>query len=192
MSDYYLTDIDLFRDPPAVWFYQGQVADGVASESALSLAAMYSRDRCRTPMQWSNSANAGFSPEGVNPWLPLNPNYALGVNVDDQQSDPESMLNFYKRMLRVRKQMPALISGDYIPLHETSDEYFAFLRQTPDQTCLVVLNLSDKTHKLKFDLTSRDARCLFSTHGLEGRTVSLEALKIAPFDIFVGELRSAA
>ena len=60
------------------------------------------------------------------------------------------------------------------------------------QTCLVVLNLSDKTHNLKFDLPSRDARCLFSTHMLEGETVSLEELKIAPFEIFVGELRSAA
>ena len=56
MSDYYLTDINLFRDPPAVWFYNGQVADGIASDEALALAADIRRDRCRTPMQWSNSA----------------------------------------------------------------------------------------------------------------------------------------
>ena len=60
-------------------------------------------------MQWSNAANAGFSPEGVSTWLPFNPNYAQGINVADQQNDPESMLNFYKRMLRLRKQTPALI-----------------------------------------------------------------------------------
>jgi alpha-glucosidase len=194
MSDYRLTDISLFRDPPAVWFYNGQVADGMVPEEVLALAADYSRDRCRTPMQWNQAVNAGFSLESVSTWLPTNPNYAQGVNVADQQNDPESMLNFYKRMLRLRKRTPALIEGGYIPLHETAEDYFAFLRQSQytGQTCLVVLNLSDKTHNLKFDLTARDARCLFSTHMLEGEIVSLEALKIIPFEIFVGELRSAA
>lgn len=192
MSDYQLDDIDLFRDPPAVWFYQGQVSDGILSSEALALAAGYTRDRCRTPMQWSRAVNAGFSPEGVQTWLPINPNYTQGVNVANQQNDPDSMLNFYKRMLHFRKQTPALIDGDYTPFHETSEDYFAFLRssQNPEQTCLVVLNLSDKSHNLKFDLASQDARCLFSTHTLEGETVSLEALKIAPYEIFIGELNS--
>jgi len=190
MSDYQLTDIGLFRDPPAVWFHDGQVADGVLPDEALELAAGYTRDRCRTPMQWNSAANAGFSPEGVRTWLPINPNYAAGVNVDDQQYNPESMLSFYKRMLRVRKQTPALINGAYTPLHETAQDYFAFLRQNAEQTCLVILNLSNKSHDLKFDLTSRDARCLFSTHMPEGQTVTLEALKIVPFEIFVGELIS--
>jgi alpha-glucosidase len=192
MSDYRLTEISLFRDPPAVWFYNGQIADGMVPDEVLALAADYSRDRCRTPMQWSHAVNAGFSPEGVSTWLPINPNYVQGVNVADQQNDLDSMLNFYKRMLRLRKQIPALVVGDYMPLHETAENYFAFLRQSKDigQTCLVVLNLSDKIHNLKFDLSSRDARCLFSIHMHAGETVSLEALKIAPYEIFIGELIS--
>jgi len=190
MSDYYLTDIDLFRDPPAVWFYHGAVADGMAPDEALTLAAKYSRDRCRTPMQWSNTVNAGFSPDGVQTWLLVNPNYAQGVNVDDQQYNPESLLSFYKRMLNLRRQTPAIKDGDYTPIHETAENYFAFLRHSPDgeQTCLIVLNLSDKDHNLKFDLPSRNARCLFSNHILEGEKVSLEELKLAPFEIFIGEL----
>jgi alpha-glucosidase len=192
MSDYRLPDISLFCDPPAVWFYNAIVADGMPPDEALVLAADLSRDRCRTPMQWSHAANADFSPEGVTTWLPTNPNYAQGINVTDQRDDPESMLNFYKRMLRLRKQTPALVEGDYTPLHETAQDYFAFLRQSQDagQTCLVVLNLSDKTHNLKLDLTSRNVRCLFSKHMLEAEIVSLEELKITPFDIFVGELIS--
>jgi len=191
MSDYYLTDINLFRDPPAVWFYYGQVADGLPPREALELAAIYSRDRCRTPMQWSNTPNAGFSPDDVQTWLPVNPNYAQGINVDDQQYNPESMLGFYKRMLSLRKQTPALIDGDYTPLHETAEDYFAFTRQSQKsgQTCLVILNLSDKDHNLKLDdLPSRQARCIFSNHKLEDEKVSLEELKIAPFEIFIGEL----
>jgi alpha-glucosidase len=192
MSDYQLDDIDLFRDPPAVWFYQGHVSDGILPNEALALAAGYTRDRCRTPMQWSRAVNAGFSPEGVQTWLPINPSYAQGVNVADQQDDPESMLNFYKRMLHFRKQTPALIDGDYTTLHETSEDYFAFLRsgQNPEQTCMVILNLSDKSHTLKFDLASQDVRCLFSTHTIEAEPVSLEALKIAPYEVFIGELNS--
>jgi alpha-glucosidase len=190
MSDYYLTDITLFRDPPAVWFYNGQVADGMSPDEALNLAAVYSRDRCRTPMQWSSAVNAGFSSDGVRTWLPVNPNYSQGVNVDDQQYNPESMLNFYKRLLHLRRQTPALKDGDYTPLHESAQDYFAFTRHSQDggQTCLVVLNLSDKEHKLNFDLSSHEARCLFSNHILEGETVSLEELRIAPFEVFIGEL----
>jgi len=190
MSDYYLDDISLFRDPPAVWFYNGQVADGTAPDEALKLAAVYSRDRCRTPMQWSNTVNAGFSADGVRTWLPVNPNYAQGVNVDDQQYNPESLLNFYKRLIHLRKKTAPLQEGDYTPLHETSEDYFAFTRRSQDggQTCLVVLNLSDKNHTLKFDLSSRNACCLFSNHILEDETVSLEELKIAPFEVFIGEI----
>jgi alpha-glucosidase len=192
MSDYRLTDIDLFRDPPAVWFYNAIVADDTSPEEALILAADASRDRCRTPMQWSTAPNAGFSPEGVATWLPLNPNHAKGINVDEQQNDPESMLNFYKRLLRVRKQTPALIDGDYTPLHVSAEDYFAFLRQSQEtgQTCLVVLNLSEKSDTLKFELPSQNVRCLFSTHTPEGESLSGEALKIAPFEIFIGELTS--
>ena len=190
MSDYYLTDINLFRDPPAVWFYHARVADGIAPDEALQLAAQYNRDRCRTPMQWSNSANAGFSPDRVQTWLPVNPNYAQGVNVDDQQYNPESLLSFYKGLLRIRRQTPALKDGDYAPLHETAEEYYAFLRRSHNsrQTCLVILNFSDKDQNLKFDLPLRQARCLFSNHRLENETVSLEELKVAPFEIFIGEI----
>ena len=192
MSDYYLTDIGQFRDPPAVWFYNARVADGMSEEEALELAALYSRDRCRTPMQWSNSVNAGFSPEGVQTWLPVNPNYAQGVNVDDQRYNPDSLQSFYKQLIRVRKQTPALKDGDYTPLHETAEDYFAFLRHSQDdkQTCLVVLNLSDKNLNVKFDLPSREARCLVSNHVLEGDQISLDELKLAPFEIFIGEIIS--
>jgi alpha-glucosidase len=192
MSDYRLPDIDLFRDPPAVWFYNAIVADGTSPDEALILAADASRDRCRTPMQRSRAANAGFSPQGVATWLPINPNFAQGINVAEQQENPDSMLSFYKRLLRLRKKTPALIDGDYTPVHESAEEYFAFLRrdQETGQTCLVILNLSENAQNLKFDLDGQDARCLFSTHSPAGDKVSLGALKIAPFEIFIGELTS--
>jgi alpha-glucosidase len=192
MSDYRLVDIELFRDPPAVWFYNAVIADGTSPEEALILAADASRDRCRTPMQWSNATNAGFSPQTVTTWLPLNPNYAHGINVADQQNDPDSMLSFYKRLLHLRRQTRALIDGDYTPLNVSAEDYFAFLRRSPEtgQTCLVVLNLSEKSDTLKFDLPAQNLRCLFSTHTPAGESVSGKALPIEPFEIFIGELTS--
>jgi alpha-glucosidase len=191
MTDYYLNQIELFRDPPAVWYYEARLADGISPAEALEIAGSYSRDRCRTPMQWSQAVNAGFSPEGVRTWLPVNPNYAEGINVADQQNDPDSMLNFYKRMLQVRQKSPALTAGDYLPLHESSKDYFTFLRRSSEQTCLVILNLSDQSHILEFDLDSQRLQPLFSsTHPSEGETISTKAVEIAPFEIFIGELIS--
>jgi alpha-glucosidase len=194
MSNYRVPDINQFRDPPAVWFYNHEIKDGTPHEKAIILAADYSRDRCRTPLQWDASANAGFSPESVQTWLPLNPNYKQGINVADQKNDPTSMLNFYKNMLRIRKQTPALVDGDYQPLHETARDYFAFLRQSQDkkQTCLVIINLSDKAQTPNFEMVnfSPTVRCLFSTHKLktEDVSLSLKQLDLAPFEVFIGEI----
>ncbi len=193
MSDYRLTDISLFRDPPAVWFYKHELEEGTPVEQAVELAADYSRDRCRTPMQWDDSPNAGFSPAGVTTWLPLNPNYKQGVNVAGQQSDPGSMLNHYKRLLRLRRQTPALIDGDYIAVNENAEDYLAFLRRSANgqQTCLVILNLSAQVQQADFDLKGyTQARCLFSTHKPENGALHLNGLQLAPFEVLVTELIS--
>ena len=194
MSDYHLTDIRHFVDPPSVMYYHQEIANGVPPEEALRRAAKDTRDRCRTPFQWDATPNAGFSPEGVRTWLPVNPNFADGVTVADQQNDPSSMLNFYKDMLCTRKESPALISGDYQALHETSNEYLAFLRRSdsPQQTCLVALNLSDQTHQIDFELPASHARCIFSTQKPKNALLSLNDLEMTPFEILIAELHSAA
>jgi alpha-glucosidase len=200
MTDLALHDISQFRDLLGVWIYHA-LLDEVKLPAAVALgrAAEVTRDKCRTPMQWANAPNAGFSPAGVQTWLPVNPNYAQGVNVADQANDPGSLLNFYKRLLRLRKQTPALIAGDYTPLHEAAEDYFAFLRHSEDhgQTCLVVLNLSDRSHTLSlqselqakgFDLKSTRSRCLFSTSRRAGSTDGLAELKVTPFEVYIGEV----
>ncbi len=191
MTDLMLDDPSLFRDNLSVWAYHAAVNDyGMAPAQALPMAAEYGRDKCRTPMQWANAPNAGFSPAGVTPWLPVNPNWAQGVNVAEQSDDPHSLLNFYRQMLRLRKQTPALIAGDYVPLHERARQYFAFLRRskTDKQTCLVTLNMSDRSRVLSFDLRPRRVRCLFSTHHQAGEACDLSRLTVAPFEVYIGEL----
>lgn len=194
MTDLYLDDVSLFRDNLGVWLYQLLTQQlGMSHEEAIYRAAEFGRDKCRTPMQWANAPNAGFSPEGVTTWLPVNPNYREGVNVADQEADPGSLLNFYRRMLRLRRQTPALIAGDYRPLDEEAQDYLAFLREDSEsgQRCLVVLNFSDRTHTLSLDVGASRCRTLFSSRDAVPAVTDPRALEIAPFEIYIGELEAA-
>jgi alpha-glucosidase len=152
-------------------------------------------------MQWSNAPNAGFSLAHVQPWLPVNPNYAQGVNVAEQWADPGSLLHFYRRLLHTRRATPALVAGDYQPLQEDAADYLAFLRHSEagGQTCLVVLNWSDRTQRLNTGLqlpvTSHRcgaevcrARLLFSSHQRASEIEPLGELVIAPYEVYVAEL----
>jgi alpha-glucosidase len=187
MSDYLLTDITQFRDGMAVNVYRMATNLGISAEEALRQAAMISRDRARTPMQWANAPNAGFSPEGATTWLPVNPNYAQGVTVADQQND-ESLLGFYRRLLALRRATPALVEGEYDDQHEYAQEYFAFLRTTGDQTALVVLNLSEQARTIGFYYEQPRVRLLLSSHSRAAEIESLAHLELAPFEVFIGEL----
>jgi alpha-glucosidase len=190
MSDYMLEDIELFRDNLGVWIYRMVTQDfDMPRDAALKMVQNITRDKCRTPNQWKNAPNAGFCPEGVTPWLPVNPNYAEGVNVADQQGDPASMLNFYKRMLAVRKDTPALIAGDYQALHPEAKEYFAFLRTTPQQTCLVVLNYTAESQMITFDSLASMAKLVYR-NTKQSPMVDLANLQVAPFEILIAELKN--
>jgi alpha-glucosidase len=188
MTNLLLTELSQFRDNVSVNTYNQLVTlAGIPPEQAVGLAAEFGRDKARTPMQWTNAANGGFSPAGVETWLPVNPNYAEGVNVTDQESDPDSLLNFYRRMLHMRRETPALFAGDYQPLHEDIEDYLAFLRSTGQQSCLVVLNYSDRAHTLAFDVGTDRTRVIFSSED-RGETADLQRLTLAPFEIFIAEI----
>jgi len=192
MTDMYLEAIEQFRDKKAIWYYDTAIAQpGATLKDALAYANQSSRDKSRTPMQWTDAPNAGFCPSDIDPWLPVNPNHASGINVADQLNHPSSLLTFYQQMLQLRRWTPALSAGDYVPLHQDSEEYLAFLRRSPgdNQTCLVVLNMSEQRHKISFDLPYSSARVLFSSHIRDGDTDNLATIFVAPFEIYIAELR---
>ncbi|MGC9396926.1 MAG: glycoside hydrolase family 13 protein [Anaerolineae bacterium] len=183
-------DVTTLRDTLALRQYDLAVNQGgMDPQTAAALVCKETRDVCRTPVQWANASNAGFCPAGVTPWLPVNPNYAEGVNVADQEADPHSMLAFYKRMLALRKRSPALIAGDYKPLLEDHEDCLCFLRHTETQTYLVVLNFSETAQTLAFDLDRTPSELLFSTADRVD-VGDLSALAISPFEIYIAELGS--
>ena len=108
MSDYIINDPTKLRDSMATWYYDSLInGQGVPSDEAAQRAGEMTRDRNRTPMQWSNDPNAGFSPATVTTWLPVNPEYGRGINVRDQDNNTNSLLNYYRLLLSDRKQNSA-------------------------------------------------------------------------------------
>jgi alpha-glucosidase len=196
MTDLIITDPTKLRDTMATWYYDRLVNELKVdpSEAALRAGEM-SRDKNRTPMQWSNHPNAGFSPVDVETWLPVHPNYKNGINVRDQQHNPISLLNYYKHLLQVRKDSPALIAGEYIPLNATAKDYFSFLRKSEEQTILVILNFSEKKLELDFSRTrgikGHDLQILFSSAERLKTAKPPRGLTINPFEVFIAEVQES-
>ena len=194
MTDLIITDPSKLRDTMATWYYDSAVNDlQVPADEAAQRAGEMSRDKNRTPMQWSNNPNGGFSPPDIVTWLPVNPDYRNGINVRDQDHNPSSLLNYYRHLLRIRGLSPALVGGDYLPVHETSTSYFSFLRKSEGQLVLVILNFSDQPLELDFsdvkEIGAQKLRLLFSSAERSQTTKSPIGLTISPFEAFIAEVQ---
>ncbi len=193
MTDLIITDPTKLRDTMATWYYDRLInALKVDPEEATLRAGKMTRDKNRTPMQWSNNPNAGFSPANIETWLPVNSNYRDGINVRDQQRNPSSLLNYYKHLLQIRKTSAALIVGEYIPLNNTAKDYFSFIRKSEKQTVLIILNFSAEKLELDFsrakEIKGNNLQILFSSAERLKTTKPPYALTISPFEVFIAEV----
>jgi alpha-glucosidase len=121
-----------------------------------------SRDPVRSPMQWDGSANAGFCPAGVRPWLPVANDYQT-FNVAAEQQDPRSFLMLTRALLEVRRAHEALTLGSYRSVEQESATCFVYQRQSSDQRCLVALNFSAHDQVVRLPEQGQ-GRLLLSTH----------------------------
>lgn len=165
----------------------------VDPEEAAHRAGEMTRDKNRTPMQWSNKPNAGFSPANIETWVPVNPNYRNGINIRDQQHSPSSLLNYPINLLQVRKSSSTLIEGECIPVNNTAKDYFAFLRKSDEQTILVILNFSEEKLELDFsrtkEINGHDLQILFSSAERLKTAKPPQALTISPFEVSIAEVK---
>ena len=151
MSDIKITDLKDFVDPVGYFYYRlEKVVMGSDDATALQEAALRSRDRGRSPLQWSAEANAGFCPAGVKPWLPVNPDYAKGVNYADEVGRENSIWNYYRNILAFRKSTPALILGDQKFRKAANENLLAYTREFENEKCLILLNMGSE--RLEIDL----------------------------------------
>jgi oligo-1,6-glucosidase len=135
--------INDLRDVESINFYH-EVKETMNDTAAFQKVLSGSRDHARTPMQWSDMKNAGFS-DGV-PWIILDEDYK-DWNVEKQLADNQSILNFYKKLIHIRKTHEALVYGEFEILNRTQKDMFTYTRKLVDEAFYVECNLSSKTIK---------------------------------------------
>lgn len=148
MENMHFQSIDQVDDINTIDEYHVAKNAGLNEKEALSCISRYSRDNARTPVQWNDSANAGFT--SGNPWLPLNPNYKE-INVASQENDPNSLLSFYKELIALRKNpeyKETVVYGELIPYLEEQHNLMSYYRKG-DKTLLVLGNFQKEPQTVK-------------------------------------------
>ena len=140
------TSIDQYNDINAKFDYQELLAKGKTPEQALAVLNRYSRDHARTPMQWTDGPNAG-STEGQ-PWLMVNPNYPA-VNAEQQENDPDSVLNYYRALIRLRKEHPVMVYGEFQEYEPEREDVYLYTRSLDGERWLIALNLTGRPVEAK-------------------------------------------
>jgi alpha-glucosidase len=150
------------------------------------------RDGERTPMQWDGSPEAGFTKSST-PWLPV-PDSFKTVNVAAEVRDSDSLLNWYKQLIQLRRDNPALHSGKLTMLNDTDGNVLSWMRQAPGQPAVVVAcNFTATPQKVSLDLSKQGisgklAKTLMKTPG-SSDPASLDAIQLPPFAVYIGQLQ---
>lgn len=160
--------------------YANALAEGCTREEALEACFRFSRDNARTPMQWDDSENAGFTTG--KPWLKVNPNYRR-INVREQQLREDSLLNYYKKLIALRKDpdcSPIFTYGDFRPLFEQTEEILAYRRCLEGRDILVAANFGAGEKQIRDPLLH--GRTLLLSNGpvsLENGSLILQSAQVA-------------
>ena len=170
MTNWYPSDPEMYEDVQTRWQYFN-VATKKSPEKRLKRLWDGSRDSARTPVQWSAEENAGFT-TGT-PWFYINENYK-DINVADQEKDENSVLNFYRRAIKLRKELSSVKNGNYKEHGKMSSSFYTYSREDDKEKLLIVCSFTEKTKKWSvpsgFDLAS--AELLLSNYDkLDGTTL---------------------
>ena len=146
MNNYPFSDIRDFRDVESINAYHEYTETlHVDSDKMISYLRNKSRDNARTPMQWDETDEAGFT-TGV-PWMPVNPNYKV-INAAAQIGDEDSVYNYYRKLISLRKEHPIIVNGDFELVGEDDADVFVYLRHWKDQILWVACNFTDRMQKI--------------------------------------------
>ena len=167
MTDYPLFQPEEYKDPVNFWLLDLLPKFHFSKKKTLQLIHNCNRDNARTPMQWGKGENADFT-SGDETWLPVNPNYPE-INVEVEETDPDSILSFYRQLIQFRKEEPALLYGTFEPI-KTKGSIMAFYRSYQGEMLFVLLNLTKKNQRLPHKISSLVGQVLFSNYSHAGFT----------------------
>ena len=147
MTNIRFETIGQYKDINTINKYRQLENQGEDLNSFLADQKEASRDNARTPMQWDQTSNAGFSRSS--PWIEINKNYLSGVSVAFQEESENSVLNFFRKIVAIRKKNLALVYGQYEEVDVENENVYAYLRKGENVTFLILLNFCDKNSFIK-------------------------------------------
>lgn len=153
--------IEDYRDVEIRNFYQRRLGEGYPQEEILNSIYAKGRDNARTPMQWDDSPNAGFT--AGTPWLKVNPNYTA-INARAELADPDSVFHYYRRLIALRKQYPVFVEGDFTLLEAEHPRLFVYRRAWQGEELLVVCNFGGEATAWQLPREWEDAQVLLSNY----------------------------
>ena len=179
--------IDEFDDISTKDQYQIAREAGLSDREAMEACNRMSRDNARTPMQWTSGENAGFTKGTA--WLKINPDYKE-INVEDQENNPDSVLNYYRKLVALRKSdefKNVFTYGEFIPEYEEMDDILAFYRTNAATSILVVANFG--TDEASIELKGNVKRVLMSNQKNETVDYTKNRLNLKSCEVVVLEMK---
>ena len=177
MTNIRFEDIDDYKDIESLNMYKDRLSKGYTHEEIMESIYAKGRDNGRTPMQWDNSENAGFT-TGT-PWIAVNKNYNE-INVKQCLEDENSIFHHYRKLIDIRKNNDTIIYGDYTLLCPEDKNIFAYTRELNGDKILVVCNFYDKEVTFSFDGYFNHADILLSNY--KDSSTLIERLSLRPYE----------
>lgn len=179
MTNYPFASLDEFRDIESIHAYREFTEKGIISPEKMFAYIRYKgRDNARTPMQWDDSEQAGFT-TGT-PWIGVNPNYKE-INAREQMSRPDSVFCYYQKLIALRRQYDIIVYGDYELLLPESEELYVYMRTFGKEKLLTVCSFTDRTaaYEIPEALKGRSGKILISNYG---REAVQDTMALAPYE----------
>ena len=183
MTNIDMPTIEEYVDVSALGDYKMAMDQGKDMEEFMKQLNYYSRENSRTPMQWDDGENAGFT-TGT-PWKRINPNYS-SLNVKAQEADPNSVLNHFRKMTKLRNERLTLVYGDYELLIPEHEQIYAFTRKLEDEKLLILLNFSDIEAKVDLPLVESIGDVLINNY--QSIPVNEKAVLLKPYQAAILKL----
>jgi oligo-1,6-glucosidase len=176
MTNYPFTNISQFRDIENINAYHElvEVEKRMDDQTLMACFRYKSRDNARTPMQWDDSANAGFS--SGTPWIAVNPNYTE-INAKRQVDDPDSVFSYYKKLIALRKNYEIIVYGTYQLLLAEDENLYVYTRTLGEKKLLVLCNFSEEEQKVAIPESLRDRKCEILIGNYERSDTNVQSLQ---------------
>lgn len=185
MTNICFDDIKKYRDIETINYYNEKIKNE-DEKSLIERIKITSRDNARTPMQWDDSLNGGFSKS--TPWIDVNPNYKQ-INVKESLEDSNSIFNYYKELIKLRHNNDTIVYGDVKLIYPENESIFAYTRNLEDEQLMVVLNFYENEIDFKIPDNIDIDKLEIILSNYKDKVIKNETIKLRPYEAIVYKVK---